>query len=472
MPLDRTQAVRGVVAVSLALGVALHAAWWLPYLCDDSLISLRYADRLLSGAGLTWSDAAPPTEGYSNLLWVLGEAAIGLSGVDLILGMRILGFGSAMALAVVMAQAGRGLLAQLTAGMVVVTAVPVALWAAGGLEAPALALAIGVAVLALDRDRLVPASIALSAACLLRPDAPLLAALLGVGLWLAQGQDRRALWRVLQLGLGPVVAVAGQLAFRLWAYADWVPNTAHVKGPSDHLLDGGLLYVAQGLWTLAPVLGLALAGLWLEGKRGRLVLPAILGWTAWVASIGGDLFPGFRHLAPLIPLLALPVAGAVDALPRWAAALSLPLVLWSGQLQLSHPRSTRAHTEHWQRDCLVLGAALVQLYGEEQPTIAVPFAGCLPYSTRFPAIDTLGLNDAELVQGGTQTAGPLGHGRGDARLTLDREPDLIFLCGPFSGAPCFPVEVALVADPRFEQDYELRTLETSVGQARYFARRR
>ena len=38
---------------SLALG--LHACRYMPFICDDALISLRYAKRLLEGQGLTWN---------------------------------------------------------------------------------------------------------------------------------------------------------------------------------------------------------------------------------------------------------------------------------------------------------------------------------------------------------------------------------------------------------------------------------
>ena len=61
------------------------------FLSDDALISLRYADRLIQGRGLTWNDDEPPVEGYSNLLWVLAVSALGMLGVNLILSARILG---------------------------------------------------------------------------------------------------------------------------------------------------------------------------------------------------------------------------------------------------------------------------------------------------------------------------------------------------------------------------------------------
>ena len=64
-----------LVLLSLA-GLLLHAFHYLPFLEDDALIAFRYADRLLHGAGLTWTDG-PRVEGYSCLLWVLLLALFG-----------------------------------------------------------------------------------------------------------------------------------------------------------------------------------------------------------------------------------------------------------------------------------------------------------------------------------------------------------------------------------------------------------
>ena len=37
----------------------LHSYYYMPFLSDDSLISLRYANRLLDGKGLTWTEGQP-----------------------------------------------------------------------------------------------------------------------------------------------------------------------------------------------------------------------------------------------------------------------------------------------------------------------------------------------------------------------------------------------------------------------------
>src|SRR5258705_420403 len=63
-------------AIVASIALLLHVRHYRPFLADDALISLRYANRLLHGHGLTWTDG-PRVEGYSNLLWVLMNAGLG-----------------------------------------------------------------------------------------------------------------------------------------------------------------------------------------------------------------------------------------------------------------------------------------------------------------------------------------------------------------------------------------------------------
>ena len=58
-----------------------HASFYLPFISDDALISMRYSQRLIEGRGLTWTDGSQPVEGYSNLLWVLLTALLGWLGL-------------------------------------------------------------------------------------------------------------------------------------------------------------------------------------------------------------------------------------------------------------------------------------------------------------------------------------------------------------------------------------------------------
>src|SRR5688572_19988959 len=73
-----------------AVVLLVHADRYMPFFADDSFISMRYAERLLEGKGLTWNDGER-VEGYSNFLWVLAVAAVGAFGVDMLAAARALG---------------------------------------------------------------------------------------------------------------------------------------------------------------------------------------------------------------------------------------------------------------------------------------------------------------------------------------------------------------------------------------------
>src|SRR5262245_7687999 len=90
--LKRSMNVPSALVLAVALGtLAVHALYYMPFIADDALISLRYAKRLIDGSGLTWN-SGERVEGYSNLLWVLSSSAMGMAGVDLITAVRVLGF--------------------------------------------------------------------------------------------------------------------------------------------------------------------------------------------------------------------------------------------------------------------------------------------------------------------------------------------------------------------------------------------
>lgn len=56
--------VVALAAIAILLARSRH---YLPFMADDAFISLRYAERLAAGNGLTWTDGER-VEGYTNLL--------------------------------------------------------------------------------------------------------------------------------------------------------------------------------------------------------------------------------------------------------------------------------------------------------------------------------------------------------------------------------------------------------------------
>ena len=127
-----------VIGVLSSIVLIVHSRSYLPLFFDDAYISLRYAMRFLQGQGLTWTDGEA-VEGYSNLLWVLGCAALGALGLDLVDAARVLGLLCALlAMAALLfafpPRNWRGSLPALAGTMFIALAGPIAIWAIAGME--------------------------------------------------------------------------------------------------------------------------------------------------------------------------------------------------------------------------------------------------------------------------------------------------------------------------------------------------
>ncbi|HMV65477.1 MAG TPA: hypothetical protein PKA64_01410, partial [Myxococcota bacterium] len=134
----------GFVLSVVPLGIL---AWRLAYVCDDAYIVGRYARHLAGGAGLSFNlDEPAPVEGYSDLLWVLGAAAIEAMGLR---SPEVIVWASRAAAVGVLATLGWVLRRQVGVSVSAATAAcvtlgalpPFAAWTGSGLETMAAALA-------------------------------------------------------------------------------------------------------------------------------------------------------------------------------------------------------------------------------------------------------------------------------------------------------------------------------------------
>lgn len=438
-----------------------HARYYMPFLSDDALISLRYLKRLLQGEGLTWT-AGHPVEGYSNLLWILLLAIPSSFGVDPIMAARILGTACAVVVIVsVLAwySGSRALKAgwlALTAGLLFYClAGPAAVWAIGGLEQPlcaafvAIIIPLGFAIAEsnkLEWKKTFAGAVALGLLALTRPDGPIFAVGLVFALIATWGIAQSKLrYRLLVVLISvPLLCYAGQTGFRLFYYGEPVANTALVKlTPSLHHLSEGLKYVSGGLVNLAPfsIIAIAylIASLWSRAaqKRSILLLTFALSWISYLIVIGGDIFPAYRLFVPIIPVFTFALVeslGSIHAfcntkrMPVWIlASVLVALFAVYGMLQVRDPENRRAKTELWEWDGQVLGLFLKKAFWAQQPLVAVTAAGCIPYWSELPSLDMLGLNDYYLPRHPPADLGQgyLGHEFGDGKYVMEQRPDVI-----------------------------------------------
>lgn len=477
-------------AFAASIVLLVHAWSYLPFIADDALISLRYAERFADGRGLTWNDGER-VEGYSNLLWVLLCAAFARAGIDPILASRVLGVTGSVAALVALARAYPatslpGALPALAAGLGLALSGSIAVWCVGGLEQPLLAgllawsltlcFPLVAAPDAGGRARWLLPGALLALLCWTRPDGVVFAAAAGAGLVAAAGFNRASLRLGLGLVLLPLLACAAQLGFRLVYYGEWVPNSALAKVAFTlDRLRAGLAYLGWGIAWLAPLVLLAGAALPaarsdpIASRRVRfLMLPGLL-WSAYVVVIGGDIFPARRHFVPLVLILSLLVAeglrvfvarGRPSSVAAWVAAAACLVVL--GSMQQLDVENQRARFERWEWDGEVAGTLLRKAFSEQQPLLAAEAAGTLPYFSGLPSIDMLGINDRFLARNRPADFGHgwIGHELGSGRYVLDRGPDIVVFCHPKGGPlPCYRSTRELAGDPRFAERYRLISVQ-------------
>lgn len=498
-----------LLAAAPALAVAsCQASWPWPFFSDDAFVSLRYAERLLHGHGLTWTDGER-VEGYSNLLWTLGCAGLGALGLELVTAARVLGGACTAAALWLLA----GALRPYSLRTAVVAAVPpllvassgtVLAWTLGGLEGPLVLLCLAAGFGALVRRlaetpdpgewsprALLWCGAPFALACWTRPDSPLWVA--GAGLALGLASWRRGIGaivaRIAWFAALPVAACTAQLAFRRAYYGEWVPNTAWVKAQFDPGSGSqGLDYVLTALGSLPGLAWPALAGVVALslGRRTRVVaitlaLPTML-WLAYLLAIGGDHFPGRRLLhGALAPMALLAGAGLVALSTRASAqALCGAAMLAAAALGLhqsrTDPKFVEPKYEIWEWRGKVVGEALGRAFAPSQPLLAVDSAGVVPFYSRLPALDMLGLCDRTIgktpfrpwlldVKARGEVELPPGHLRGNGDYVMDRAPDLI-LMGPPPGMPLavFVSALEFEYDPRFRDGYRCALLDLGTAE--------
>ncbi|MBV9850640.1 MAG: hypothetical protein JO250_13285 [Armatimonadetes bacterium] len=336
---------------------------------DDPFITYRYAVNILAGHGPVFN-VGERVEGFSSplhlLLCVLLLKIVPTA--DILFKAKLLGLGLA---ALALWQTGRlaraagltdaeAILAQLLVGL----NTNFALAGINGMETTLYTCLLLAAVLAFVRElrgRGGPLSaLLLFPALLARPEAfGVFGLLLAVRLFWAVRQKRPARG-VLGWAAVFLLLAAGLTLARLAYYGQLVPNTYYAKQVTlARGLSDGWVYLLHPLfptalnwlglnslaavwaqkwpilsalvfWLLAVVGAIRLRGEW----AGGVLLAVVIAQAAFVLRFGGDWMPGWRFVAPAVPLLAVLQCHALRrpalAPPALgAASAALVLLLWA-----------------------------------------------------------------------------------------------------------------------------------------------
>jgi hypothetical protein len=434
-----------MAAASFALYAWNVRRWW--FVGDDAFISFRYARNLVDGLGLVWN-AGERVEGYTNFLWVLIAAAGMRLGIEPETLAPAIGAASGAAILLSLAWfSGR------TGGWLDPWAwlAPLALslsrsftaWSTGGLETQLFALLVWLGVLAhlRERERGAPwplGSAALfAAAALTRPEGALFAAGVGAFFLADVARGRRRFAAALAWGAVLAVVVGGHLLWRHAYYGFWLPNTFYAKVAGLWLEQSAHYFsLFHQDYRFGWFVPLVLAPVLVRRDHAHSLFAALLGaYLAYVVYIGGDRFE-FRFLVVVFPFaywllgqgIRLAAEAAGEAIGRPYATPLAGTALAALLLAATHAGSVREEAAVNRHDVesvqqttfygalrIRQGLLLRQLIERGALPRDLPFAtggaGAVPYYTRWPTVDTMGLNDARLAHAPIGERGVIGHER-------------------------------------------------------------
>ncbi len=457
-----------VISLILCITITLlHAFYYYPFIADDTLISLRYAGRLIHGQGLTWNDGEY-VEGYTNLLWVLLNALLGAFGADLILSVRVLGVASACALVLSFfyyirktTSPAHSFAVFSYTGLLLCLSPPIAAWVPGGLENLLLASLCAFALAQIliffrtnepSMQRLYVAAFFLGFLVLTRADAPIIVVGSALSVFAFTPANFRRRFKAAFIVAGvPAVFFASQVCFRLWYYGDPLPNTYYAKfAYTSSRYNNGITYWENFFYQFIPLFVVLVTLLY---RKGRIIgfgnsprkyyVRQVIGtvfvvfgfYGSYVTVTGGDIFPAYRHGLIAIVLFAFLfiefIDNALDSPKLWRKCITHACIMsgLAGYFFIAHNDAinVRAKTERWEWECKGAAEKMQQMWGKYNPVIAVTAAGCLPYFSGFTAIDMYGLNDRFLARNHTADFGYgyMGHELMNPAYVLSRKPDII-----------------------------------------------
>lgn len=465
-------------AKRLLLGVALAVFAWTAlrhwgYRVDDTYIALRYARHLVEGHGLVFNPGER-VEGYTSLPFVLLGALCLKVGVEPASGLATLAAVAGAVTLLLTARIERTLAPPETRGVrlplsvLSLLATPAfAYWSLRAMETlPFTALFLAALSVALHEsrdDHWRGSGLLFALLALARPEGAYLFLLSSAALLVAERRTSGG-WshagRHAANAALVAVALGAYVAWRASYYGELLPNTFFAKvtgGPGQ--LATGLRYLrdfalASPLLAAALLFPLALAWRGVRARLGSLELALalhaiVLGYVAYVVAVGADFMPFFRFFVPALPLVAVLTALVLRAvpLPERAGGLVLAaLFALHAAAGLATEQPYRAFVAH--RTTLV-GRRVGEWLAERIPHdawIAVNTAGSLPYFSRLPTIDMLGLTDAQIARRPVYivSEGWAGHRRGWGEYVLRRRPRIVLWYNS-----------AGLAEPHYLSDHEL-----------------
>lgn len=411
-------------------------------LFDDAMVSMRYAKNLAAGYGLVWNPGGTRVEGFTNPLWVLCMALVHLLPIQaphISLVIQILAVGFLLINLFVCKKiadiiSDHSTFVALSATIFIAFYLPLNNWSLQGMEVSIATLLLSISILlalkSIKTGRFSYVLLTLLAILTtIRMDLVLPAFVITSILFISQKIHRRKY--ILSL-LIMLAVMFDQTVFRHEYYGSILPNTYYLKMvgyPVFLRITRGLYVTADFIvklnWILfaVPFIVLALK----RNASNALLVALITTQVLYSLYVGGDAWEWWggsnRYISIVMPAFFILFAYGLDLLRRralaafpqltraiYAASAVVVLVslfnvnatrgadTWGEWMLLVPPLHVAENRRHIEQ------ALFLQQITNEQATIAVVFAGELPYFADRYMIDMLGKNDFEIGHATMRTA--------------------------------------------------------------------
>lgn len=456
--------------VILALCFFLYNSIELNFIQDDAYISYRYVANYLNGDGLVYN-IGERVEGITNMGWVVLTILWGSLGLDYIFWSQVFGFICGIGVILISFLLGRKLfgnsrLLSISTVLLIGINLSLAYWSSAGLETSAFAFLVMVSLyFYITRNWLLVSSLAL--AVWIRPEGALIAGLfIVIEIVLHKGWPS---FPVTSAAIAFVISLPF-IIFKLAYYGSILPNPFYAKTSFDWLqIINGLEYTGRfmkhygffGFGYFIPLL------FWRKLSTGfKSIWLFMIGYTAYIVLIGGDVLKVHRFFLPLLGPAAISVMLSIQLItrglrPKIRKSIYIPAVIPLLMLTYFLPRHFVKTYNQIEKDFtrrMAFQASEMKKWDRSEFTVALPTIGIFGYELPgHNIIDMLGLTDSTIARHsekpipGVQTTWK--EQKHNSKYLLEREPDYIIFSTGIK--PSAPAEKALLLYPQFLRSYRL-----------------
>ncbi|MCP4603796.1 MAG: hypothetical protein GY847_25310 [Proteobacteria bacterium] len=436
---------------------------------DDAFITYRCSENFALGHGLVFNPGEP-VEATSNFLFAIILGLLYMAGIEPVLGAILVNVASLWTIAFLLIFDSSRRLAHSrarawswTSGLLLLVFSPSFIYYVWvGLETvfySALLFAGCLFFLRQPRSllRFGLAGIFFGLAAITRMEAvivlPVIAILLLVGCGF-----KEMLVKGIVLGAGFAVVFIPVLSFRLSFYGFPFPNAYYVKvdGGTVALILRGLQYVSNfvevypGLVVVAALSIVRFVFARADRFRTGFITLTILAQTSYVIIVGGDFFPFYRFMVPVLALFALgfadicsfgigrgPLKDISNEMPRKAAVPILIAIAFA----IASGGGTLLHWEEYGAIASQQGSAakrikvgrLLRRNTPKDTTLLLGAVGAIPYYSKLRSYDYFGLTDPIVAHKRARLGkGKPGHEKTDINQINRLRPDLIMYSSWFN----------------------------------------